>query len=95
VGYNIEWRKNVCFAQWHKMSGPGSYGEHYRCLCIDKPNATLDRLRRFADNINAVCPLSTRSLAECDRTDALTKSIYRIFNQLRLKTQAGIWKVIT
>jgi len=37
VGYNIEWRKDVCFAQWVRMnSGKGSYGEHYRCLCTDK-----------------------------------------------------------
>jgi hypothetical protein len=48
VGYNIEWRKDVCFAQWHKMSGPASYGRHYLCLCTDKemPPVTNEMLRR-------------------------------------------------
>jgi hypothetical protein len=33
VGYNIEWRKDVCYAQWVRIdSGKGSYGENYLCL---------------------------------------------------------------
>ncbi|MEK8022031.1 MAG: hypothetical protein VSS75_034575 [Candidatus Parabeggiatoa sp.] len=47
VGYNIEFRSDVCFAQWHKTSGPASYGKHYLCLCTDKemPPVTNEMLR--------------------------------------------------
>jgi hypothetical protein len=49
VGYNIEWRKDVCYAQWiRKDSGKNSYSEHYFCLCADTeiPLITDDMVRR-------------------------------------------------
>ena len=49
VGYNIEWDKRSCFAQWHKMnSGKNSYAEHYFCMCADKemPLITDDMVKR-------------------------------------------------
>ena len=49
TGYNIAWRKNVCFAQWHKIdSGKNSYDEHFFCLCSNQqfPLITNDMVRR-------------------------------------------------
>ena len=49
AGYNIEWDKQSCFAQWHKRdSGKNSYMEHYFCLCSDTkiPLITDDMVKR-------------------------------------------------
>jgi len=49
AGYNIEWGKYQCFAQWIRMnSGKGSYQEHYFCMCANKemPLITSDMVRR-------------------------------------------------
>jgi hypothetical protein len=49
VGYNIEWRNDVCFAQWHKASGPASYREHYLCLCTDKEMPPVTNVKDIED----------------------------------------------
>ena len=49
AGYNIEWDKQSCFAQWHRRdSGKNSYQEHYFCMCTDKkmPLITDNMVRR-------------------------------------------------
>jgi len=49
AGYNIEWDKQSCFAQWHKRdSGKNSYQEHYFCLCANQaiPPITNDMVKR-------------------------------------------------
>ena len=36
IGYNIDYQRDRCYAEWHRLGGGNSFGEHYLCLCTNQ-----------------------------------------------------------